>query len=343
MNTKRRIGIDFKDEGTCSELSARDVLDLARQAEATDFETVWLNEDIGRDSIAMLAAISMTTRSIGVGTAIVNVYTRSAFQIAMATATLDELSQGRARLGLSVGHHPWNDLAHGIPLEAPLARLREYVQFIRKALSGKQFVHDGRFFSGVNSKLGMNRPRPDLPIYIGATRPRMVALAGEVADGLLTNVVSPYYIANFSAQQFHDAARKAGRDPNRLELTAIATCCAHDDPSTALGYARATFMQRFRANPDRMMETQPPEYRDELVALREMIRHGKTERAQDSISESLATSFVAAGNGADIWRTLEDYFTAGCTRVIVAPFPRGRASAERLIKALADKEHQRML
>ena len=116
MNTKRRIGIDFKDEGTGSELSARDVLDLARQAEAAGFESMWLNEDIGRDSIAMLAAISTTTKSIDVGTAIVNVYTRSAFQIAMAAATLDELSQGRARLGLSVGHHPWNDLAHGIPL-----------------------------------------------------------------------------------------------------------------------------------------------------------------------------------------------------------------------------------
>src|SRR5262249_53896497 len=58
MNTKRRMGIDFKDEGTGSELSAGDVLDLARQAEAAGFESMWLNEDIGRDSIAMLAAIS---------------------------------------------------------------------------------------------------------------------------------------------------------------------------------------------------------------------------------------------------------------------------------------------
>src|SRR5262245_22967785 len=332
MNTKRRIGIDFKDEGTGSELSARDVLDLAAQAEAAGFESMWLNEDIGRDSIAMLAAISTTTKSIGVGTAIVNVYTRSAFQIAMAAATLDELSQGRARLGLSVGHHPWNDLAHGIPLEAPLARLREYVQFIRKALSGKQFTHDGRLFSGVNSKLGINQPRPDLPIYIGATRPRMVALAGEVADGLLTNVVSPYYIANFSAQQFHDSARKAGRDPNQLELTAIATCCAHEDRSAALGYARATFMQRFRGNPDRMIETQRPEYRDELIALRDLIGRGDIERARDSISEPLATSFIAPGNGAKIGRALESFFTAVGTGVFVPLFPRGKASEKRLIK-----------
>ena len=332
----RPIGIDFKDEGTASELSVRDVLDLARQAEAAGFETLWLNEDIGRDSIAMLAAISTITKTIGVGTAIVNVYTRSAFQIAMAAATLDELSQRRARLGLSVGHHPWNDLAHGIPLEAPLARLREYVQFIRKALTGERFTHEGRFFSGVDSKLGVSQTRPDLPIYIGATRPRMVALAGEIADGLLTNVVSAYYIANFSAQQFRDAARKAGRDPDRLELTAIATCCAHDDRATALGYARATFMQRFRSNPDRMIETQCPEHRDELLALRKLLERGEVELAQEQVSEPLATSFVPAGNGGDIRRALDDYFTAGCTRVIVAPFPRGKASAERLIRALAD-------
>src|SRR4029434_1302439 len=124
-------------------------------------------------------------------------------------------------------------------------------------------------------------------------------------------VGDPVCGANFAAQQFHDAAHKAGRDPNQLELTAIATCCAHDDRSAALGYARATFMQRFRSNPDRMIDTQRPEYRDELVALRDLIRLGEIERAQDRVSEPLATSFIAAGNGADIRRALDSYFSAG--------------------------------
>jgi hypothetical protein len=121
-----------------------------------------------------------------------------------------------------------------------------------------------------------------------------------------------------------------------LELTAIATCCTHDDRPTALGYARATFMHRFRGHPDRMIDTQRPEYREELVALKELLNRGEIERAQEQVSEALATSFIAVGNGADIRRALDNYFSAGCTRVIVAPFPRGRASAERLIKALAD-------
>jgi alkanesulfonate monooxygenase SsuD/methylene tetrahydromethanopterin reductase-like flavin-dependent oxidoreductase (luciferase family) len=336
MNLNQRIGIDFKDDGMDSVLSAQDVLDLARQAEQAGFESVWLNEDIGRDSMAMLAAIAMATKSIGIGTAIVNVYTRSAFQLAMGAATIDEISAGRARLGLSVGHHPWNDLAHGIPLEAPLARCREYVQFIRKALSGEKFTHDGRVFSGVNSKLGIKNTRANLPIFVGATRPRMVALAGEVADGLLTNVVSPYYIANYSTQQFRDAARKAGRNPDNLELTAIATCCASDNRAEALGHARATFMQRFRSNPDRMIGTQSPEFRDELLTLKTLVARGEVARAQEKVSEGLATTFVAAGDGRAIRKTIDQYFSAGCTRVIVAPFPRGKPTAEQLIRALAD-------
>lgn len=336
MSLNQRIGIDFKDDGLDCALSALDVLDLARQAEAAGFESVWLNEDIGRDSMAMLAAIATTTKRIGVGTAIVNCYTRSAFQIAMGAATLDELSNGRARLGLSVGHHPWNDLAHGIPLEAPLARCREYVQFIRKALTGEKFTHDGRFFTGVNSRLGVHQAPKQLPIYVGATRPRMVALAGEVADGLLTNVVSPYYIATFTTQQFRDGARKAGRNPNDLELTAIATCCASENRTDALAHARATFMQRFRSNPDRMIGTQSPQFHEELRELKNLVERGEVKRAQELVSEGLATTFVAAGNGKDIRKTIDEYFSAGCTRVIVAPFPRGRDSAQRLIRALAD-------
>ncbi|MDH3442532.1 MAG: LLM class flavin-dependent oxidoreductase [Deltaproteobacteria bacterium] len=336
MDALKRVGVDLKSEGLANELTTEGIFDLARRVEKTGFESLWFNEDIGKDSVALLGAISALTKNIGVGSAIINVYSRSALQIAMAAATLDEISHGRFHLGLSVGHHPWNDLGHGIPIEAPLARLREYVQFIRKALTGRQFTHDGRFFSGVNTKLGFRPLRSDLPIYIGGTRPRMVALAGEVADGLITNVVSPYYIANHTAQQFRDGARKAGRDPDSLEFTAIATCCPSEDYAEALSHARAIFMQRFRSNPVRIIETQSPEFHEELRALKSLIESGKAERAQEEVSEGLATSFVAAGNGKELWRTIESYFSAGCTRVLVAPYPRGKESAERLITALAD-------
>src|ERR1700730_6761526 len=135
MNKMRRVGVDIKHEGRTS-LTGHDILACARLAERCGYDSVWTNEDIGYDSIALLSALAPQTSTIQLGTAIINVYNRSPMQIAMAAATLDELSGGRAILGLSVGHHPWNDLGHGIPLEAPLARLRETVGIVRKAAGG---------------------------------------------------------------------------------------------------------------------------------------------------------------------------------------------------------------
>jgi 5,10-methylenetetrahydromethanopterin reductase len=184
--------------------------------------------------------------------------------------------------------------------------------------------------------LGFSPRRPNLPIYIGGTRPRMVTLAGEVADGLITNVVTPDYIANVQVERLYEGARKVGKNAKSLELIAIVTCCAAADRAEALAHARSTFMQRFRSNPARMIETQQPEFRDELLALNELLARGEAERAQHEVSEALVTSFVAVGgDGKEIWSALNRYFAAGCTRVAVAAYPRDRASVERLLHALA--------
>jgi alkanesulfonate monooxygenase SsuD/methylene tetrahydromethanopterin reductase-like flavin-dependent oxidoreductase (luciferase family) len=332
--TRRRVGLDVKHEGREPRLTAADMLACARLAEQQGFDSFWTNEDIGYDSIAVLSSIAPQTRSIGLGTAIVNVYNRSALQIAMGIATLDELAGGRATLGLSVGHHPWNDLGHGIPLEAPLARLREYVAFIRKALSGQAFTHEGRFFQGVDTRLAFDPVRDAVPIYIGGERSGMVKLAGEVADGLILNVVTADYVSSFAADHFRSSARAAGRDADALELMAIVTTCVAADRDEALTHARATFMSRLAVNPTKMLATQP-EHHEELAYLADMIAEGRRDQAQQEASEALVTSLIAAGTPSEVWASIDRYFVAGCTRVVIAPFPRGRAPAEAVLCALA--------
>jgi len=331
----RRIGVDLKNEGKGNKHTSHDILELACLAEKQGFDSVWLNEDVAKDSVALFGAMSMVTKSVELGTAIMNVYTRSPLQIAMAAGTLDELSQGRLILGLSIGHHPWNDLWHGIPLEAPLARLREYVAFIRKALSGEQFTHNGRFFTGVNARLGFRPPRAHLPIHIGATRPRMVGLAGQVADGLITNVVPSQYVANVQAEHFRDAARQAGRNPNNLELLVIVTCCPVEDSREALGHARSYFRYRFQHDPAKKIDILGQDFRDELLALKDLYDRGEQERAQEEASEQLVTSIIAVGGRRDLWNAIDRYFSAGATRIVVACWPRGKAWVERLLKVLA--------
>ncbi len=315
-------------------MTADDMLEVARQADAAGFESLWTNEDIGFDAFSVLSAMSQHTGRIKLGTAIVNVYNRSAMQLAMAAATLDELSNGRAILGLSIGHHPWNDLGHGIPIDKPLARLREYVGFLRHAMSGQPFTHDGPIFRGVESQLAFDPVRPRLPVFIAGERPRMIELAGELADGLLINVVSPEYIAAVAAERLRSSARAAGRDADALELTALVTCSVSENEDAGLAAAQAMVAHRLRQSL-KMLDTQPAHRHDEIRSVHAVMQAGEKERAAAMVSEELARSIVVFGGPNQISAGLNAYFAAGCTRVIAVAYPRSRDAVDRLCSALA--------
>ena len=324
-----RIGLDLKHDGRGFEMSAEDMLALASQAEDIGFESIWTNEDIGFDSFSILSAIAQRTKRVLLGTAIVNVYNRSAMQLAMAGATLDSLSGGRAVLGISVGHHPWNDFGHGIPIDKPLARLREYIEFLRKALSGNAFTHDGTVFRGVDTRLAFDPVRPAIPLLVAGERPRIISLAGEMADGLMVNVVSPDYVRDTAIPAFRAAAEEAGRDPSQLEVTALVTCCYSEDDDEALGWARAMVAHRLRQSL-KLLDTQPVTRHAEIRRVHEYMLSGNRAEAAANVSEELARSIVVAGDSRELTSGIERYVEAGCTRVILVAYPRGRDAVDRL-------------
>lgn len=330
-----RLGIDLKNEGGSHQLSTAEILECATLAERLGFESVWLNEDVGYDSLALLSALATQTHTLGLGTAIVNVYNRSPMQIAMGAATVDELSGGRLTLGLSVGHHPWNDLAHGTSLEAPVSRIRESVEFVRQALSGRPFTYDGQFFSGVRTQLGVRPVRDHLPVYIGGERPRMIEAAAATADGLLINVVPFDYLATVAVPRFHQAAREAGRDPAGLDVMAIVTCSYTDDPAEARRLSREAFVGRLRGDPEKRLATIPPRFKEEVLRLATLVRQGDVRRAIDEADDDLVSQFTVAGTVTEIRAALERYVAAGCTRLAVASYPRDSASVQRLLEALS--------
>ena len=334
MSENQWLGLHIKCDGR---ISAFEAMELAREAERLSFSGVALNEDVGHDAFTVLGAMAMVTARISLGSAVANVYSRSALQIAMAAATLDDLTGGRAMLGISVGHHPWNDRYHGIPLEAPLARLREYVRFIKEALSGEQFSFEGRFFSGVDAKLGFPPFRTDLPVFIGGDRPKILALSAEVADGSILNVVPARYVSEFAAEHYFSSARKAGRNIADLELTAIVTCCLNDDREQALIDARKNFIERLQRNPSKMTELRSRDFRDELETASELIGAGKLEEAADGLPEEIVTDTVALGPLQDVQCAIDRFFAAGCTRVLVAPYPRTSEAIMDAMRALAPR------
>jgi F420-dependent oxidoreductase-like protein len=176
--------------------------ELARLAESLGYDSIWTGEAYGTDAATPLAYLAASTSTIGLGTGIMQMPARTPAMTAMTIATIDLLSGGRARLGLGMSGPQVVEGWHGRPYTRPLATTREYVEIVRGMLRREEptrfdgDVHripfDGPGATGLGKPLKlMVRPRPDIPIYLAAIGPKNMALAAEVADGLLPIFWSP--------------------------------------------------------------------------------------------------------------------------------------------------------
>lgn len=171
--------------------SIDDYLALARTAESAGFDQFWVSNDLFLKSApVILSAVAGATQKIGIGTCILNPYTIDAGEIAMIAATLDELSQGRFHLGLAAGAKDFMGWV-GIEHRSPLAAVRESVQVIRRLLAGEEASIEGTYLRWTKEAYLRFRAPRVTPIYVGALGPRMLRLAGEIADGVLPLLLPP--------------------------------------------------------------------------------------------------------------------------------------------------------
>ena len=164
-------------------------------AEAAGFDDVWLTEDyFERGAFALAGAIAASTSTVRVGIGVVNPWTRHPALIAMEFATLDEISGGRAVLGLGASNEHWMSDRLGIPFRRPLGRTLEAVTLTRRLLTGEHVRFRGEFFE-VDTRLSFSPVRPDPPIMLGVKGPQAVARGGKLADGLLLSFLAgPAYV-----------------------------------------------------------------------------------------------------------------------------------------------------
>ena len=163
--------------------------------------------------------MAAATRRVRVATAVINPFTRGAVLLAVTAATLDELCGGRLVLGLGAGSP--TVLAHqGIAFDRPLARLRETVPVVRRLLAGDEVSFSGETIRVDRARLDFTPLRSVIPIYLGATGPRALALAGEIADGVILNGFVSLDYTRRAIAIVRAAARDAGRDPSRIEIAA---------------------------------------------------------------------------------------------------------------------------
>lgn len=174
-----------------NDLKIAEYIALAQAAEAAGFDQLWISNDLFlRSNLVILAAVAQATQRIEIGTGILNPYTINPAEIAMFAATMDELSGNRFNLGIAAGAGEFLKWV-GLEQEKPLAATRETVLAVRRLLAGERVELQGEFLRWTEEAyLRFEAPRVT-PIYIGAMGPKMLRLAGEVADGVLPLLFPP--------------------------------------------------------------------------------------------------------------------------------------------------------
>jgi F420-dependent oxidoreductase-like protein len=168
-----------------------DVRDFVLEAEHLGLDVCWVAEAWGSDAPSALGYLAGRTERMLLGSAVMQVGTRSPVALAQTALTLAEMSEGRFLLGLGPSGPQVIEGLHGAEFAHPLARVRETVAVIRQALAGEKVAFDGRHVriprpggEGTPMRLSVG-PDTGIPIYLATMSPKMLELTGRVADGWL--------------------------------------------------------------------------------------------------------------------------------------------------------------
>jgi len=301
-----------------------DAIQYVQYAEDRGFEAVWQAESrLVRDAIVPMAAYAATTKRIKVGSGVINNWTRNAALTAATFLTLDDLAPNRIMLGIGAW---WDPLARNVGIERtkPLLAMREHVTVVRDLLAMKNVTFHGEFVHVTGIELdivhGRREPR-NVPIYIGATGPKMLAMAGEIGDGVLLNyLVSPAY--NVAAlEQLESGAKLAGRRVDDIDRPQLVVCSVDNDRKKALDGARKLVTQYLGQQPHIMKASGvSSELLDEIhQVLTWPATEEQIERAMTLVPDDVVQLITASGTPAEVRAKVREYVSAGCTCPVLYP------------------------
>jgi F420-dependent oxidoreductase-like protein len=315
----------------------RELLECVRAADASGYESFWCPEAWERDAFTVLTDVAAHTKRIGLGTGIVNVFSRSPALLAMSAATLDEISGGRFRLGLGTSGALVIEEFHGVPYQKSLTRLKETIQIVRLLLSGARADFQGECFRLSRFRLGFKPLRSEIPIYIAGFSEKTLRLIGEVADGWLP-VYWPRERLSDGIEPIHAAARQAGRDETKIEVAPFMTVAVADDRERAREMARWPITYYiggmgvyYHAMVSRMG------FREEADRVRAAWEARDVKAAMSAVSDPMLDAIAVCGPIEYCREKFDEWFAAGATLLLV-PIPRQGTTEEkcRIIERLIE-------
>ena len=302
--------------------------------EKAGLDVVWVAEAYGFDSPTLMGYLAAKTETVEIGSAILNIYSRTPALLAQTAAGLDNVSGGRAILGLGASGPQVIEGWHGIPYEKPLGRTREVVDIVRRAMRREVLTNDGivklPLPEGQGTGLGkplkmLTRPeRSDVPIWIASLGKKNVAATAEYADGWIPHLYAPELASKVWGDSLATGTAKRPADLGPLQVTAGGMVAIGEDVKGMLDFARpmfALYIGGMGAKGKNFYNDLVREYGYEAEAekIQDLYLDGKKDQAAAAVPQELLEMCNLVGPESYVKERIAAFAESGVTSLNVTP------------------------
>ncbi|MGW4131910.1 LLM class flavin-dependent oxidoreductase [Amycolatopsis japonica] len=292
-----------------------DIVLIAEAADRLGVGAVWITEGVGRDAFSLLTELALRTERIGLGTGIVNVFSRTPTALAQAAASLIELMGTRTfNLGLGTSGRGLVQDYHGIPFERPVTRMRETIAALDRVFTTGSLPVGGTEFGFGGLALGIPTDRARLKLYVAGLSEKTLEVTGTIADGWL-----PIWPSRRASAEQIEVIRKAATAANR-PMPAVAGYlygAVGTEPALA-AHLRANLAWYVAANGTayrRLFDRYG--YADEVARICLLWTTGERERARRAVTDEMLADCTLLGEPADVLHQAGAFRDAGIDRPVL--------------------------
>ena len=291
--------------------SIKTITDIARGAEDAGIDTLY-TVDAGRSATITAAAVINATSRANVGTYIVNAYAREPWMTGLEARDLNEISNGRFILGVGTGNLHFNDLYMGIDSSRSRAKMRDFIQIVKSVVSGKaaeRVRHQGDAHR-IRWRATWDPVTPTLPVYMSASGPKMVRLAGEVSDGVGIGIMSSVeFVRDIVRPNAIAGAKEAGRDPKSVAFPTAATVSVNQNRDLARDASRKSICKLYHPIPHPYYDSQLrqlgfEEFADQASRL---MPTGNLKEAMALVPEEVIDTMTITGTIEECEKRIQEY------------------------------------
>ncbi|HEY6885208.1 MAG TPA: LLM class flavin-dependent oxidoreductase [Nitrososphaeraceae archaeon] len=304
-------------------LSMQEVITFAKLAnEKPNVDSLWIPESWGREAFASLGALSQITTKPKLGTSIISIYSRTPATIAMGATTLDMLSNNRTIIGLGTSTPTLVENWHGVNFEKPALRMREYVECLKRMITGERVNYIGTYVRVKDFKLLYRPQRERIPIFIAAVNRHMISLACDVADGVLL------YLRPIDELKKTTCYIKSITKSKNFEIACVViSAISNKEPQKARDRAAKTLAFYIAVGEYYNRFISDNGFRNEVEQIVSEYRRNGLDSASRFVSEQMLDSLTICGNREECLKSLNRFISAGISLPIIQVNPTGNTQS----------------